>query len=81
VDVILLLSLAAVNSMRPGMDSTSCILVEDSKAVAQDEEPLDLTSSQAPTEGKCISGYCTLDQVCNCFGTSLFCFRFYQNIK
>ncbi|PSN55675.1 Teneurin-a [Blattella germanica] len=41
----------AVSSMRPGMDSTSCILVEDAKAVAQDEEPRDLTSSQAPTEG------------------------------
>ncbi|KAJ9586715.1 hypothetical protein L9F63_019698, partial [Diploptera punctata] len=39
-----------VSSMRPGMDSTSCILVEDAKAVAQDEEPRDLTSSQAPTE-------------------------------
>ncbi|KAJ9594791.1 hypothetical protein L9F63_013923, partial [Diploptera punctata] len=40
----------ALSSMRPGMDSTSCILVEDAKAVAQDEEPRDLTSSQAPTE-------------------------------
>jgi hypothetical protein len=38
--------------MRPGMDSSSCILVEDAKAVAQDEEPRDLTSSQAPTEGE-----------------------------
>jgi hypothetical protein len=51
--------------MRPGMDSTSCILVEDAKAVAQDEEPRDMTSSQAPTEGKQNSGLCTLDQFCN----------------
>ncbi|XP_063223573.1 teneurin-a [Bacillus rossius redtenbacheri] len=40
----------AVSSMRPGMDGSSCILVEDAKAVAQDEEPRDVTSSQAPTE-------------------------------
>ncbi|XP_068081732.1 teneurin-a [Anabrus simplex] len=40
----------AVSSMQSGMDSTSCILVEDAKAVAQDEEPRDVTSSQAPTE-------------------------------
>nr|CAD7259172.1 unnamed protein product [Timema shepardi] len=39
-----------VSSMRPSMDSTSCILVEDAKAEAQDEEPRDVTSSQAPTE-------------------------------
>ena len=44
--------------MRPGMDSTSCILVEDAKAVAQDEEPRDLTSSQAPTEGEYSSEWC-----------------------
>nr|CAD7437595.1 unnamed protein product [Timema bartmani] len=43
---------SAVSSMRPGMDSTSCILVEDAKAEAQDEEPRDVTSSQAPTEGE-----------------------------
>lgn len=55
MDVILLFSFTAVSSMRPGMDSTSCILVEDAKAVAQDEEPKDLTSSQAPTEGMHIS--------------------------
>jgi hypothetical protein len=43
----------AVSSTRPGMDSTSCILVEDARAIAQDEEPKDMTSSQVPTEGKC----------------------------
>jgi len=48
--------------MRPGMDSTSCILVEDAKAVAQDEEPRDLTSSQAPTEGEYSR------KLCNCIG-------------
>lgn len=58
MDGILLFSFKAVSSMRPGMDSASCILVEDAKAVAQDEEPKDLTSSQAPTEGKCISDLC-----------------------
>jgi hypothetical protein len=52
----------AVSSMRPGMDSTSCILVEDAKAVAQDEEPRDLTSSQAPTEGEYSR------KLCNCVG-------------
>lgn len=56
----------AVSSMRPGMDSTSCILVEDAKAVAQDEEPRDLTSSQAPTEGEYSR------KLCNCIGV-LFC--------
>ncbi|XP_023702268.1 teneurin-a isoform X2 [Cryptotermes secundus] len=40
----------AVSSTRPGLDSTSCILVEDARAVAQDEEPRDVTSSQSPTE-------------------------------
>jgi uncharacterized membrane protein YcgQ (UPF0703/DUF1980 family) len=45
----------AVSSTRPGMDSTSCILVEDARAVAQDEEPRDVTSSQSPTEGKYVS--------------------------
>nr|CAD7424065.1 unnamed protein product [Timema monikensis] len=44
------LYLVTVSSMRPSMDSTSCILVEDAKAEAQDEEPRDVTSSQAPTE-------------------------------
>jgi hypothetical protein len=48
--------------MRPVLYSSSCILVEDAKAVAQDEEPRDLTSSQAPTEGE----YSW--KLCNCIG-------------
>nr|CAD7400470.1 unnamed protein product [Timema cristinae] len=49
-DIPELLRSPSVSSMRPSMDSTSCILVEDAKAEAQDEEPRDVTSSQAPTE-------------------------------
>lgn len=52
LNVVSTLCLTAVSSTRPGLDSTSCILVEDAKAVAQDEEPRDVTSSQSPTEGK-----------------------------
>ena len=52
--------------MRPGMDSTSCILVEDAKAVAQDEEPRDLTSSQAPTEGEYSRKLCKCIGVLSC---------------
>ncbi|XP_047111892.1 teneurin-a-like [Schistocerca piceifrons] len=40
----------AVSSLRPGPDGAGCILVEDAKMAAQDEEPRDVTSSQAPTE-------------------------------
>ncbi|XP_049862885.1 teneurin-a isoform X3 [Schistocerca gregaria] len=40
----------AVSSLRPGPDGGGCILVEDAKMAAQDEEPRDVTSSQAPTE-------------------------------
>jgi hypothetical protein len=63
MSVVFLFCFTAVSSTRTGMDSTSCILVEDARAVAQDEEPRDLTSSQAPTEGKYRRGLCMLDQV------------------
>lgn len=55
LNVVSLFCFTAVSSTRPGMDSTSCILVEDARAVAQDEEPRDVTSSQSPTEGKNMS--------------------------
>ncbi|XP_059486301.1 teneurin-a isoform X2 [Neocloeon triangulifer] len=42
---------AAVNSMRSGIESTGCILVEDAKAASLDEDPSrEVTSSQVPTE-------------------------------
>jgi hypothetical protein len=58
LNVVSMFCFTAVSSTRPGLDSTSCILVEDARAVAQDEEPRDVTSSQSPTEGKYESIMC-----------------------
>jgi hypothetical protein len=58
LSVVSLSCFTAVSSTRPGMDSTSCILVEDARAIAQDEEAKDMTSSQVPTEGKCMPHQC-----------------------
>jgi len=44
---------SAVNSMRSGIESTGCILVDDAKAASLDEDPShEVTSAQVPTEGK-----------------------------
>lgn len=47
----LLAYFGAVSSMRPGLDATTCILVEDAKAVSQDGVE-QVISSQSPTEGE-----------------------------
>lgn len=48
----LLAYFGAVSSMKTGLDTTTCILVEDAKAVSQDGVD-NVISSQSPTAGKC----------------------------
>lgn len=47
---------AAINTMRSNIDPSSCILVEDAKVIAADDQMArDSTASvQTPTEGKLI---------------------------
>lgn len=45
------LFLIAVSSMKPNMDSSNCILVQDVKDVTNDQMTMGSVSTQLPTEG------------------------------
>lgn len=45
----------ALSSMKPNVDSTNCILVQDVKAVTHDQMTQDSMSTQSPTEGETCS--------------------------